>query len=520
MTQRLFVCHAKSDIESTSEVIDGLETALDFPAGSLLTSSLPGYSSDSRSEDELRAMLAGSSAVLALFTETSVDDPGFNFELGAAWALGLEVLPVLYGATQAQCLPWPVRSNPGANLDEPGAWEQLLVTLAQRLDAPPRRLPDTDDLPPAAATLSGIAPVGSSEDMAPPSAAEHAAPARLGVRAPAPAGFGIAPPPAADAAFTEVAESGFAEVADNGLSELRESWVAEQPALDERELLASAAGSADPPDERELLASAAGSADPPDERELLATATSIAEEISATLAGFDPEPEPVASYRLEAPPTPPAPLPAAIAVSIAPVVSLSEAEPLPALLRAAEPISSSVFARLPTCGMSFEAGRAVSDCAFNRAEVSDLQRELDKPLGHFVDAIGGSWQELRDLQDLDQWMSTTLHLIEHLPAELRRVNDWYLLGFELATLHNLAGQLELDGPDRSDEAEQTWRGALERFLMRAENAQIGYENLGRVLSQLENLAGPRGQRDLGNIRRSLDEVRGYAAGADKMHTAA
>jgi hypothetical protein len=107
-----------------------------------------------------------------------------------------------------------------------------------------------------------------------------------------------------------------------------------------------------------------------------------------------------------------------------------------------------------------------------------------------------------------------------MPPELRRVNDWYQLGFELAILHNLAGQLVLDGPERSEQAEATWRAALERFLVRAENVQIGYEKVGRVLSLLENLAGPRAERDLSNISRSLEEVRRYAAGADGIHTAA
>jgi hypothetical protein len=80
--------------------------------------------------------------------------------------------------------------------------------------------------------------------------------------------------------------------------------------------------------------------------------------------------------------------------------------------------------------------------------------------------------------------------------------------------------LVLDGPERSDAAEQQWRSALERFLTRAENARIGYEQLGRVLALLENLAGPRSERDLTNIGRSLTEVRSYAAGADGIHTAA
>jgi hypothetical protein len=167
--------------------------------------------------------------------------------------------------------------------------------------------------------------------------------------------------------------------------------------------------------------------------------------------------------------------------------------------------------------MALEAGRAVSDCLFNRDEISNFTSELDGPLGGLIESLGASWTELRDEQDLDTWVSVTDHLLQTLPAEVRKLEEWYRVGFELAILHNLAAQLVLDGSDPA--AEQHWRGALERFLMRAERAEIGYENLGRVLGLLENLAGPSHERDLTNISRSLEELRRYAAGAD-IHTAA
>lgn len=178
---------------------------------------------------------------------------------------------------------------------------------------------------------------------------------------------------------------------------------------------------------------------------------------------------------------------------------------------------SDVFARLPTCEMALEAGRAVSDCLFNRDEIDNFASELDGPLGSLIESLGASWTELRAEQDLDTWVAVTDHLLQTLPDEVRKLEEWYRVGFELATLHNLAGQLVLDGSDAA--AEQHWRSALERFLMRAERAEIGYENLGRVLGLLENLVGPSHERDLSNIPRSLEELRRYAAGAD-IHTAA
>jgi hypothetical protein len=370
MTKRIFVCHAKTDIEPTSEIVDRLENALDFPESALLTSSLPGYSSDTRSEDELRAMLASTTVVLALTTEASAEDQEFSFELGATWALGIDVIPLLVGDADAGQLPWPVRGCPSIRPADPADWDRLIEDLSLRLDAPRR---------PVAAPI--VEPVVATEAV-----------------------------PEPVATLSDVYLTG-----GNG-------------------------------------------------------------------------------------------------VSIAPVLTVAHSEPPAA--------NSDVYARLPSCEMSLEAGRAVSDCVFNRAEISNFESELAEPLGRFVDAMGGSWDQLRQLQDIELWLGATENLLGSLPEELQRLQDWYQLGFELATLHNLAGQLVLDGPERSDAAEQQWRHALDRFLTRAESAQIGYEELGRVLPLLENLAGPRSERDLTNIGRSLHQVRSYAAGADRIHTAA
>jgi hypothetical protein len=375
MTKRLFVCHAKSAIESTSEAVDTLENALEFAQSSLFTSSLPGYSSDTRSEEELHSMLAGTSLVLALVTEASVEDQEFSFELGAAWSLGIEIVPVLFGDTHPLQLPWPLREYRVVRADEPGAWTELVADVSQRLGVPPR-----------------------------PPTAESSAPAS-------------APPPSA----------------------------------------------ALPPLEDDVVIGSS--------------------------------------------------------VSIAPVLRLQEELP-GERPEDQQPSTSDVFARLPTCEMSLEAGRALSDCLFNRAEIGNFESELAGPLGPFVDALGGSWSELRKLQDLDTWLGATENLLDALPPNLERVSEWYRLGFELSTLHNLAGQLVFDTSGDTADAERQWRTALDRFLTRAENAHIGYENLGRVLSLLENLAGPSSERDLTNIGRSLEEVRRYAAGADGIHTAA
>jgi hypothetical protein len=369
MTQRMFVCHAKSDIEVTSEIVDSLEAALELPSGTLVASSLPGYASEIHGEGELHATLTGAALMLAIFTERSTYDPEFVFELGAAWALGIDVVPLMLGATHAADLPWPLRERSSIRPTDAGAWNGLMQQLSQRLQ------------------------VSLRESVAPP--------------------------------------------------------------------------------------------------------------LSAAVLDGQPEPERTHSVSIVAP------------VMVAGAPARAE-KPLPP--DAFEP-PSAVRPSLPTYQMSLEAGRALSDCVFNRAESIDFIAELKEPFGRFVDAMGGSWSELSKLQDFDVWLGVTENLLQNLPADSKRIADWYELGYELATLHNLAGQGLFDTPERVVEAERLWREALERFLDRAEKACIPYEDLAAVMALLENLVAPETERDLANIARSLDVLRQQAVGADQ-HSAA
>jgi hypothetical protein len=434
MTQRMFVCHAKSDIEATSEIVDALEGALELQTGTLVASSLPGYAADIRGEGDLHATLTGATLMLALFTERSTYDPEFVFELGAAWALGIDVLPLLLGATSETDVPWPLRDRPSIRAQDPTAWNELVLQLSHRLQVPVR-----DRL-----------------DLAPPPVIPE-----------------VVPPPL--------------EPVD------RELPVPEMPPALDR------------PFQAQL-----------DAVEALQAAYELDENTSdnniTSQAADDLDADPYAG-RGENPVSMIAP----VAVSGSAPIEIPRAAALP--IEAFEP-PSSVRQHLPSYRMSLEAGRALSDCVFNRDEGFDFTKELDEPFGRFVDAMGGSWTELSKLQDFDVWLGATENLLSGLPDEGRRIGAWYEVGYEVAILHNLAGQGLFDSDEKRAEAERLWRRALERFLIRAENASIPYEDLARVLALLENLVAPRDERDLSNIGRSLDELRRQAAGADRQHTAA
>ncbi len=380
MTPRIFVCHAKSDIEATSEIVDLLESALLLPADSLSSSSLPGYSSDARSEPELRDMLSGATVVLALVTERSATDNSFAFELGAAWALGVRVVPLLTGAASISDLPWALRGAPAVRPHDRLAWVMFVEQLAQL----------------------------------------------LGVRA-------------------RLAEAGLV--------------------LDDITARAS-------------IAAAHG--------------------VRETTSGFSTSVRETTSENF--------------AISSVAPFSSTPSTPPGQTVDAGEPVLSRQLA--------LEAGRAMSDCVWHRNEALDFARELTPQFGRFIDALGGSWEDLRKLAQFDVWLGMTDNLLEGLPEAQRELSSWYHLGYELATLHNLAGEAE---PGTSEErADQEKRGhdALERFLSHAEAVRIRYEDLGQVLTQIENLTGPASARDFTNIARSLEALREHAEFADRMTSAA
>jgi len=489
MAQRMFVCHAKSDIEATSEIVDALEGALELKTGTLIASSLPGYAADIRGEGDLHATLTGAALMLALFTERSTYDPEFVFELGAAWALGIDVLPLLLGPTSGDDVPWPLRDRPSIRAQDPSAWNDLVHQLSSRLQVSVRDRADLaqplDVSPPSAASFF------EPEAARQPRAAERELPEPEFPPE-------LASPFQAQLEAVEALQAAYelnkaTEEAEAALESSSPAYVAAISAL-EADAAADAAAEAAADAEIAALHAAGAASD--------AEAAAYA---AAEAALDDPY-----EGRTKSPVSIVAPV-------MVPGAAGDESAGLPA--DAFEP-GSDVRPHLPSSRMALEAGRALSDCVFNREEALDFQKELEEPFGRFVDAMGGSWSELSQLQDVDVWLGATENLLQNLPNEGRRIGAWYEVGYELAILHNLAGQGLFDTEEKRAEAERLWRKALERFLIRAENASIPYEDLARVLSLLENLVAPRSERDLANIARSLDELRSQAAGADRQHTAA
>jgi hypothetical protein len=168
---------------------------------------------------------------------------------------------------------------------------------------------------------------------------------------------------------------------------------------------------------------------------------------------------------------------------------------------------------LPSRDASLRAGRAVSDCLFNRDQGGPFAPELDAPFGAFLAALDGNWTTLRKLEDLDVWLEVADNLLESLLPSEEHVRFWYEVGFQLATLINLCGQ-ELGGATPSAEFSDLWQGSLEALRISGRNAGIDAQALAELVGMLENLRGPSSQRDYANLGRVQDQMRAYAGRLD------
>jgi hypothetical protein len=181
-----------------------------------------------------------------------------------------------------------------------------------------------------------------------------------------------------------------------------------------------------------------------------------------------------------------------------------------------EPTSSpsGVEQRL-TCEMSFDAGRAIAECSFHRDTGGDLAAELDGPFGRFVDAVGGSWQQLKRLGDVELWLGATDNLLESLPAARRDACEWYEIGFQFSTLSSIVEQGLPEHGEQRAACEELWKKSMAQLRTSAVSAGVAPREIRKLQAQLENLIGPGEKRDYKNLGRAFDELRQCCAAADR-----
>ena len=174
---------------------------------------------------------------------------------------------------------------------------------------------------------------------------------------------------------------------------------------------------------------------------------------------------------------------------------------------------------LPTCGASLLAGRAVSDCVFNREQGGPFADELDVPFGAFLAALGGNWSVLRELEDLDVWLEAADNVLETLSLSEQHVRFWYEIGFQLATFINLAGR-ELDGgPPRQRRCRSSGVAPGRHCAFLRSTPGSSRPPSRRCTACWRTCAAP-GARDYGNLARVQERMRELANRRDASGLAA
>jgi hypothetical protein len=168
--------------------------------------------------------------------------------------------------------------------------------------------------------------------------------------------------------------------------------------------------------------------------------------------------------------------------------------------------------RFPSAVESLNAGMALSDCYFNHRQGNGpgFVEKLDRSFGSFLDALGGSWNDIRVLDDPEVFSGVTENLISGLPPARSDISIWYNLGYCISTMLNIAG----NGVPRSRRKKEVtavqWRRSLERFRQLVFALDLQEREVETMREMLENLMGPDAEKDHSNMTRCLEHIRRHA----------
>jgi hypothetical protein len=132
---QLFVSHDHDDVALAGALVTAIEIAFEVPRGAIRCTSVPGYQLGfgDRAADMLRQDLRGAIVVLALLTPASLKSTWVMFELGAAWVLAANTIPLLAHGVSAADLPAALQGSVAGELAEPATGQRFLDQLAQLL---------------------------------------------------------------------------------------------------------------------------------------------------------------------------------------------------------------------------------------------------------------------------------------------------------------------------------------------------------------------------------------------------
>lgn len=139
MANLVFISHSHSDQNVASALIDLLLSALELEEKEVRCTSVPGHQLPfgKTISQQLKDDINTSTAIIALLSRESIRSPWVPFELGASWAFGKIIVPVLGSGVTGDQLPGPLAEYPYIQVDSPDAFSRVtdaITQIAETLD--------------------------------------------------------------------------------------------------------------------------------------------------------------------------------------------------------------------------------------------------------------------------------------------------------------------------------------------------------------------------------------------------
>jgi hypothetical protein len=129
----VFVSHSHSDEVLAEALVELLLSALELEPSAVRCTSVPGHQLQfgKTISEALKTDIETSAAILVLLTEDSLRSNWVLFELGASWALGRIIIPILGHNQTPKVLPGPLSGYPCVAIDASDASSRMADAISQ-----------------------------------------------------------------------------------------------------------------------------------------------------------------------------------------------------------------------------------------------------------------------------------------------------------------------------------------------------------------------------------------------------
>jgi hypothetical protein len=129
----IFISHSHSDQLLAEALVEYVLSSLNVTPKDVRCTSVSGHqlAFGKTVAEQLKADIQSSSAVLILLTKHALESKWVMFELGASWALGTVVVPILATGVGLDALPGPLAAYPSVAVDLADASSRMADAIAQ-----------------------------------------------------------------------------------------------------------------------------------------------------------------------------------------------------------------------------------------------------------------------------------------------------------------------------------------------------------------------------------------------------